>query len=362
MKEIINFRHDFSKTKLDISFVEKQMDFDSNENRPTTAPHQSPKEIGSSALPKKEGEKQHHPKVEEKISTTNKGESGEISTTPQKKGKSSTTPKGGEGGWERKGWRRREEAASPKKDGGSNQHHRNVAAQHVAAHAVAAQPVAAQPVAAQTCGGSNMWRLNMWQLNMSRHILWRLKHVAAQHVAAQHVAAHLVAAPTCVGFTCGSTPSLVQHWCALLALVVTEITSPTNCTRAGLCGCFLVGWLGSVGLGWSGVGWGGVGWSGCAGLTHMTALDTGLFDIPSKSHELWDSRKVVALSQAVPGRLLFTNARSYSDSFSHIVSLSRGCSPCCRRFLALTISSSIAFLPSPWSVHRCRDTTVSFFP
>ena len=34
-------------------------------------------------------------------------------------------------------------------------------------------------------------------------------------------------------------------------------------------------------------------------LSHMTALDTVSFDIPSKTHELRDSRKVVALSQAI---------------------------------------------------------------
>ena len=48
--------------------------------------------------------------------------------------------------------------------------------------------------------------------------------------------------------------------------------------------------------------------------SHMTALDTDSFDIPSQTHELRDSRKVVAVSRAVPADLSFTNARSYTDS------------------------------------------------
>ena len=42
-----------------------------------------------------------------------------------------------------------------------------------------------------------------------------------------------------------------------------------------------------------------------------TALDTDSFDNFSKTHELRDSRNVVALSQSV---LADTNVRSYSDS------------------------------------------------
>ena len=47
--------------------------------------------------------------------------------------------------------------------------------------------------------------------------------------------------------------------------------------------------------------------------SHMKALDTNLFDFLSKTHELRDFKKVVAVSSS-SGRLLFTNARSYSDS------------------------------------------------
>ena len=51
--------------------------------------------------------------------------------------------------------------------------------------------------------------------------------------------------------------------------------------------------------------------------SRMTALDTESFDIPPKTHELRDSRKVVALSQAVPADFrsqMLVGTRILSDS------------------------------------------------
>ena len=176
------------------------MDFDSKENRSTTAPHQSPKEIGSSALPRKEGEKTAPPKRGGgKLAPPTKGRVVKSAPHHRRRERAAPLPKvekvggkgrGGGGGRKQPPQRRKVEATK---------NHRNVAAQHVAAQHVAAQPVAAQPVAAQTCGGSNMWRL--------------------QHVAA----------PTCGGTNRGGSNMCWLH------MWLHTVTCPTLVRSSGTC-------------------------------------------------------------------------------------------------------------------------------
>ena len=86
----------------------------------------------------------------------------------------------------------------------------------------------------------------------------------------------------------------------------------------------------------------------------MRALDTDSFDLPFKFHDLRDFIKVVASSEAVLADFrsqMLDRIRIRPDSaHGQVVSSSKGCLPCCRPFLALTISLSWTRLqthPSP---------------